>query len=73
MKNDGKYLLHLALDNESGLELIEALLQFAPIWQRINDPIHLYEDATALCTLRQNTSSMSTKEALQCGTSSFNF
>jgi ankyrin repeat protein len=48
MKSDGKSLLHYALDNKTGPEVTEALLQFAPIWERINDPIHLYEDATGI-------------------------
>jgi ankyrin repeat domain-containing protein 50 len=48
MKSDGKSLLHYAIDNENGLEATEALLQFAPIWERINDPIHLYEDAIGI-------------------------
>lgn len=48
MTSDGKSLLHYVIDNESGLEVTEALLQFAPIWERITDPIHLYEDATGI-------------------------
>lgn len=47
-KSEGKSFLHLALDNEHGLEVTEALLEFAPVWERINDTIHQYQDADGI-------------------------
>ncbi|KAF7512128.1 hypothetical protein GJ744_002290 [Endocarpon pusillum] len=47
-KSDGKSILHLALDNEHGLEVTEALLECAPVWKNINDAIHQYEDASGI-------------------------
>lgn len=48
-KYDGKTVLHLALDNDSPLQLTRTLLQFPQIWKRLNDDVFLYEDSQNIC------------------------
>lgn len=48
-KYDGKTVLHLALDNDSPLEVTKTLLQFPQIWKRLNDDVFLYEDSQNIC------------------------
>lgn len=44
-----KTILHLALDNDSPLEVTRTLLEFEQIWKRINDDDFLYEDQQGVC------------------------
>jgi hypothetical protein len=45
-KSGGKTMLHLALENESSaVDVTRELLGFPAVWENINNPIYLYQDA----------------------------
>ncbi|CZR55931.1 uncharacterized protein PAC_05819 [Phialocephala subalpina] len=44
-QSGGKTMIHLALENESSLDVVRELLAFPAVWENINDPTYLYQDA----------------------------
>ena len=43
-KSGGKTMLHLALENDSSVDVTCQLLMFPNVWENINHPIHIYKD-----------------------------
>jgi hypothetical protein len=43
-KSGGKTMLHLAVENVNPLPVTRAILDFPPVWENVNHPIHLFQD-----------------------------
>jgi ankyrin repeat domain-containing protein 50 len=44
-----KNLLHLAIDNPAGFEVVRCLLSFPQVWQNLNSDEFLFEDSSSIC------------------------
>jgi ankyrin repeat domain-containing protein 50 len=47
--SDRKNILHLALDNPAGFEVVRCLLGFRKVWENLNSDEFLFEDSSSLC------------------------